>query len=192
MARTFRKMKLVKALEREKEKEKPRLKTLSHKASHRAEAEEIDKIFYCLAVSNRRKTAYRKILGLDAWLLEKNIYLISEKLLGIIVEFQPTGKLFYGALKRLATLRNGKAIHQLLFDYFQAAVLCQADYEALGDFILKNTPSLLAGNKEHVRTFLKQGSLLSAICGLRDSEPCAKADFKSRICLLRDRCIVDQ
>jgi hypothetical protein len=192
MAKTFKKIKLKKALGKEKEMEKPKARALKYRMGHRAEVGDVDKIFYCLSMGNRRRTGYRKILGLDTKALESNIYLISEKLLEIIVSFQPTDKLFYRALRRLVSLRNGNAIHQLLFDYFQAAVLCQADYGPLGSFIIRNAPSVFTDNREAVKTFLKEEQLLMEICGLREVSSCAEADFTNRICLLRSGCIVDQ
>ncbi|KMV65537.1 hypothetical protein M970_080060 [Encephalitozoon cuniculi EcunIII-L] len=191
MGKLFKKFRIEKANERKKAKEKPKIKKTQEIRSHIRERSEIEKIFCCLDVSYRRRTGYRKIIGLNEAELEKNIFLVLEKVLEVVVTFDPVDSLFYSVLKRVLRLRNSVSIHPLLIDYFFASVLCGASYEDFGFFLLKNSPQLLVSSKDKILARLPDGELKSKISELKPRNRCPSIEYQQKFVILKDKVLID-
>ncbi|KAH9410945.1 hypothetical protein HK407_09g13580 [Ordospora pajunii] len=191
MGRVFKKFRLQKAKERRIGRERPRIGKLREIASHRKEHDSVEKIFYCLSVSGRRRMAYRRILDLDELELQKNIFLVSEKILGTVVSFDPIDKLFYPVMKRILGLKNSSAIHGMLIDYFTASILCSVKYQEFGMFLLRHAPQLLFSNKDRIAGILPNGELRAGIEGLKSRHRCPVVKFDQKYTLLKANVLLD-
>lgn len=190
MGRLFKKFRLEKANERRTEKERPRIGKVQEIKSHVREHKEIDKVFHCLSIPSRRRTAYRKIIGLGDAELERNIFLVLEKALEVVVSFEPVDKLFYSALRRIIHLKNGVSVHNLLMDYFVASTLCGANYRDFGAFLLRHTPQLLAINKDRILPNVSDGELKRKISVLRTEEKYSVIKYQQKVMILKDRILI--
>ncbi|KAM0671189.1 hypothetical protein CWI42_090030 [Ordospora colligata] len=191
MGRVFKKFRLQKAKERRVKNDKPRVGKLQEIISHKKEHDDVEKIFYCLNVSGRRRMAYRRILDLDEIELQKNIFIVSEKILDVVVNFDPIDKLFYPAFKRILGLKNSYAIHGLLIDYFIASILSSVKHQEFGMFLLKQVPQLLFNNKGRITDSLPNGELKSKIESLKGKVKCPVIKFDQKYTLLKENIILD-
>ncbi|AFM98707.1 hypothetical protein EHEL_080010 [Encephalitozoon hellem ATCC 50504] len=189
MGKLFKKFRIEKANERKKAKEKPKIKKTQEIKSHVKERSEIEKIFCCLDVSYRRKTGYRKIIALEEAELERNIFLISEKVLEVVVTFETVDSLFYSVLKRMVCLKNSISIHTLLIDYFLGSILCGVNYEKFGNFLLKHLPQLLSDNKTRILQIIPNGELKENISRLRSKSKYPTIKYQQKFTILRSEVI---
>lgn len=191
MTRAFKKFRIQRTKEKEKAKEKPKTRKVQEIHTHGKEHSEVEKIFYCLSIPNRRKTAYRKIIDLEEAELERNIILVSERLLEATVSFESIDKLFYLALRRILSLRNSVAMHGLLVQYFIASVLCGSQCDELGLFLIKHAPATLIRNRDSILPVLPQGELKTRLQGLEAVRPFSSIAFGQRVFVLRDQVLPD-
>lgn len=187
MGKLFKKFRIERTNERKKAKEKPKIKKIQEIKSHIKERSETEKIFYCLDVSHRRKTGYRKILALDEVELERNIFLILEKVLEVVVTFDIVDSLFYSVLKRMVYLKNSTSIHTLLVDYFLSSILCGVNYEKFGCFLLKHLPQLLSSNKDRILPVIPDGELKESISKLKPGSKFLTVKYQQKFMVLKDR-----
>ncbi|AFN83424.1 hypothetical protein EROM_080010 [Encephalitozoon romaleae SJ-2008] len=186
MGKLFKKFRIEKANERKKAKEKPKIKKTQEIRSHTKERSETEKIFCCLDVSYRRKTGYRKILVLDEVELERNIFLILEKVLEVVVTFDIVDSLFYSVLKRIVYLKNSVSIHTLLIDYFLGSILCGVNYEKFGCFLLKHLPQLLSSSKGRILPIIPNGELKESISKLKPGSKFLTFKYQQKFMVLKD------
>ncbi|ADM11938.1 uncharacterized protein Eint_080010 [Encephalitozoon intestinalis ATCC 50506] len=191
MGKLFKKFRIEKANERKKSKEKPKIRKTQEIKSHLKERSEIEKIFWCLDVSSKRKIGYRKIIGLDESELERNVLLVLEKVLEIVVTFDPVDDLFYSVLKRLIHLKNSASTHSTLIDYFLASILCGVNYEKFGCFLFRYLPQLLLDNRDRILSKIPDSELKKKISALKPKSKFSTIEYRQRFIILKDRVLVN-
>lgn len=189
MGKLFKKFRIKQG--REKEAVKPKIRKIQEISTHRREHSEIEKILYCLCASGRKQTGYRKIIDGEEGELEKNIFLVSERLMEVSVSFGVMDKLFYSALRKMLSLRNSAAIHKLISDYFLGCILCGAEYSELGLFLAKHAPGVFTHNRDGILSNIGSGELHKKILELK-YRPYRSVKFQQKVLLLRSGIVTEE
>lgn len=161
-SKMFKKYKLAKKKKIQKEKEKPKVGTLKVDKTHTAIREEVESIL--LLLDTRPSSAFRRIISLDLNVLNKNIFLITKKVLQIFLEEGFDLKI----LNKLNSCDNSTAIHNLLYDYLRVAILSGYSYKPLLNFMIRNCSFVLRKNKEELLKMIEDYDCRSKIESLKD------------------------
>lgn len=158
----FKKYKIAKKKKIQKEREKPKVATLNVDKTHTAVREEVEAIL--LLLDTRPSSAFRRIISLDLIVLNRNIFLITKKVLQIFLEQGFDIKI----LNKLNSCDNSPSIHGLLYDYLRVALLSGQAYKTLFNFMIRNCSNVLRKNKEELLNMIEEPDCRSKIVNLKD------------------------
>lgn len=146
---------------------KPTVKKVKEIKTHLKEKNEIEKIFYCCSIQNKRKTVFRMILNLSNDELDKNSYMLMEKLLNIFVADSSIDKLFYVVFSKLLKIKNTSSIKKLCIDHLKAQLSCDKNYHTFLEFLIRHFKNVIVENKNEILNYITDDDIKQKVLKLQ-------------------------
>lgn len=174
---TFKKFKLQKKKKIENEKQLPKIRDLKVPQTH-INRSLIDTVVILL--HTKQNTGLRKILDLPQSVIDKNIYILTSKVLEISLKDNYSNDLCFKILKKLVRNELNVYLHDLLFKYLEVSILSNRNYKKLFFTCKENCCDIIVNNKERLLEIVEDNDIKQKINGL-----------KSRInkCTIKDKII---
>ncbi len=181
----FKRFKKAKADEKIHSFVRPDIKNVFVQKTHISELSEINKIIALSRVPHKSKTLLRTVLKLDKLVLDKNVFIIANIVLNLLLESERPCKLFYLVLDRLCSSKNSCSIKKICADYLLAQLLSSRTYTTFLEYILRHFSESIQGREIDIIKCIDNPTLKSRVQNLMKKNSKTTYHFKDQIYYLR-------